>query len=164
MLIAVVSDTHGQVEYTLAAVREIERRQPAVVLHCGDIGSPAIVPLFMGRDTHFVFGNVDDPSLLRASITDAGLTCDELFGEIELEGRRIALLHGHDELLLRQTIRGGEYDLVCHGHTHRRRWERVGSTWVLNPGAIFRASPHSMTFVTLPDLSAEFVTLPVERS
>jgi putative phosphoesterase len=164
MLIAVLSDTHGHVQYTLPALREIERRNPTLVLHCGDIGSPAIVPLFVGRNTHFVFGNVDDPALLRASITDAGLTCDELFGKIELEGQQIALLHGHDELLLRETIRGGAYDLVCHGHTHRRRWERVGSTWVLNPGAIFRASPHSMAFVTLPDLSAEFVALPVEQS
>lgn len=164
MLIAVVSDTHGQVQYTVEAIREIEQRNPDLVLHCGDIGRPAVVPLFIGRNTRFVFGNVDDPELLRAAIADAGLACDGLFGEIVAEGKRIAFLHGHDEYRLQATIRDGRYDLVCHGHTHRRRWERIGDTWVLNPGAIFRASPHSMAFIKLPDLTAEFVDLPVGQT
>ena len=164
MLIAVVSDTHGHVRYTLAAIREIERRKPDVVLHCGDVGLPAVVPLFIGRETHFVFGNVDDPQLLRAAIADAELTCDGLFGEMDAAGKRIAFLHGHDESRLRATIREGAYHLVCHGHTHRQRWERVGSTWVLNPGAIFRASPRSIAFVTVPELSAEFVALPADQT
>ncbi|MBA3314729.1 MAG: YfcE family phosphodiesterase [Planctomycetota bacterium] len=160
MLIAVVSDTHGHVEYTLDAIREIERRQPDLVLHCGDIGSAAVVSLFARRETRFVFGNVDDPPILSHAIHDAGSICDEEFGEMTFGGRRIAFLHGHDELRLRETIRSGEFDLVCHGHTHRRRWEQVGRTWVLNPGAIFRATPHSVAFVTLPDLTVEFVALP----
>lgn len=160
MQIAVVSDTHGQVQYTVEAIRVIERRNPDLVLHCGDIGGPILVPLFAGRETRFVFGNVDEPETLRAMIRDAGLTCDEFFGEFDIEGRRIAFLHGHDEHRLRETIGSGAYDLVCHGHTHRRRWEVVGKTWVLNPGAIYRATPHSIAFVRLPDLTAEFVALP----
>jgi uncharacterized protein len=164
MHIAIVSDTHGQLRGTLEAIREIEKRSPDLVLHCGDIGSPAIVPLFVGRETRFVFGNVDEPGTLRAAISDAGLTCDELFGELDVEGKRIAFLHGHDERRLREAIGSGAYDLVCHGHTHRRRWELVGKTWVLNPGAVFRATPHSIAFVTIPDLQAEFVALPAGRT
>jgi len=160
MLLAVPSDTHGHVPFTLEAIREIERRDPGLVIHCGDVGGAAVVSLFVGRPTRFVFGNVDEPSSLRFAIREAGLTGDEEFGEVELEGRRIAFLHGDDEYRLRGAIRSGDYDLVCHGHTHKQRWERVGSTRVLNPGAVYRASPRSLAFVTLPELTVEFVTLP----
>ena len=159
-LLAVLSDTHGHIPFTLEAIREIENRSPDLVIHCGDVGSASVVALFAGRPTRFVFGNVDDPSLLRFAIRDAGLTCDEEFGELELAGRRIAFLHGDDEYRLRDTIQSGEYDLVCHGHTHKQRWEAVGRTRVLNPGAIVRATPHSLAFVTLSELEVEFVALP----
>ncbi len=163
MLIAVVSDTHGRVADTVEAIREIERREPAIVLHCGDIGSAAIVPMFAGRETRFVFGNVDDPSLLRYAIREAELICDNDFGELLVDGVSVAFLHGHDEARLHATIHSGEYALVCHGHTHRQRWELVGDTRVLNPGAVFRATPHSMAFVSVPALDVEFVTLPPGR-
>lgn len=162
MKMAVISDTHGHVPFTLAAVREIERREPELVLHCGDVGSPAVVSLFAGRTTRFVMGNVDEPSILRHMIREMDLTDDGDFGELELAGRRIAFLHGDDDQRLREAIASGKYDLVCHGHTHRQRWELVGKTRVLNPGAIFRATPHSFAMVTLPELEVEFVEVPVE--
>ena len=28
----------------------------------------------------------------------------------------------------------GDFDLVCHGHTHLKRWEKKGGTYILNPG------------------------------
>ena len=61
MLIGVVSDTHGNVANSQAAVRLLESLVSAV-LHCGDIGSPAIPPLFAQWPTHFVLGNVDHDS------------------------------------------------------------------------------------------------------
>lgn len=164
MLLAVVSDTHGRVANTLQAIREIERRNADLVLHCGDVGTAAVVSLFTGRETRFVFGNVDDPPLLRHAVLNADLTCDAEFGDIEIGGIRIGFLHGHDDRRLQQTIRSGEYDLVCHGHTHKRRWELVGRTWVLNPGALFLATPHSFAFVTVPALQVEFVALPTDEA
>lgn len=160
MLLAVVSDTHGHVPFTLDATREIERRNVDLVLHCGDIGSASVASLFAGRPTRFVFGNVDrDEAGLRHAIRDAGLECDGDFGDLDLAGRRVAYLHGHDEARFAELIRSGAYDLVCHGHTHQQRWEMVGRTRVLNPGALFRATPHSFAVVTLPELEVEFVTL-----
>src|SRR5260221_6062282 len=54
MRIAVVSDTHGHFGSTNAAVRLIARHDVAAVLHCGDIGSTSIIPLFAGWPAHFV--------------------------------------------------------------------------------------------------------------
>ena len=44
MLIGVVSDTHGRVDFARQAVRVLEGFPVKSVIHCGDIGSVAIVP------------------------------------------------------------------------------------------------------------------------
>ncbi|HUY34989.1 MAG TPA: YfcE family phosphodiesterase [Pirellulales bacterium] len=157
MRIGVVSDTHGQVRHTRNAARMLESLEVALVIHCGDIGSAAVVELFAPWPTHFVFGNVDDPSVLREAIRDAGQTCHDRFGQIEIAGRRIAFLHGDDARLLNETTAGGEWDMVCHGHTHVARQARHGRTLLLNPGAVYRASPHTIACVELPQVEATVV-------
>ncbi|HEY2883433.1 MAG TPA: YfcE family phosphodiesterase [Pirellulales bacterium] len=160
MYIGVVSDTHGHVQNAQAAVRMLESLEVEAVLHCGDIGSPAIVPLFASWPTHFVLGNVDDgyaASELQTAIEKAGQTFHGRFGAIELGGAKIALMHGDDQRLLEQTIDSGKYKMVCHGHTHVPRREQIGPTLVLNPGALYRAQRHTIALVELPAVKAEIV-------
>jgi putative phosphoesterase len=158
--IGIISDTHGQVEYTRSAIRLLESLEPELVIHCGDIGSVEIVRMLSVWPSHFVFGNVDDnPDMLRAAMQECGHTCHERFGTLDVEGVRIAFLHGDDWQLLERTITSGQWDLVCHGHTHRRREERFGPTLVLNPGAIYRANPHTFAIVDLPGLEVTSVAL-----
>ncbi len=160
MQLGIVSDTHGHVPYALEAVRMLESLGVEAVLHCGDIGSPEIVGLFSAWPTHFVFGNVDhDEADLRRAIRDAGQTCHGRLGTLELAGRKIAFLHGDDTALLRETIDSGKWDLVCHGHTHIARQMRQGNTLVLNPGALYRATPHSLAGVELETLAATIISL-----
>jgi putative phosphoesterase len=160
VLLGVVSDTHGQVEFTRQAVRMLESLEVQVVLHCGDIGSPEIVPLFHAWPTHFVFGNVDyDRAALRTAIKQAGQTCHERFGSLELVGRKIAFLHSDDTTTFRDAIASGQWDLVCYGHTHVAKEEHVRNTIVLNPGALYRANPHSLAIVELPELRVTNVRL-----
>jgi uncharacterized protein len=152
MLIGVVSDTHGDIPRTRAAVQMLDSLGVAVVLHCGDIGTPEVVSLFSRWPTHFVFGNCDhDRKTLARAIEKAGQTCHGEFGELQLDGIRIAFLHGDDGELLQESITGDHWDLVCHGHTHLVRQERRGNTLVLNPGAIHRANPHTIATVQLPE-------------
>ena len=90
MRLGVVSDTHAQVEFARAAVRMLESLEVDEVLHCGDIGSEEIVPLFAPWKTHFVFGNVDyDHAGLKRAIEQAGQTCHGSFGQLTLGGVRI---------------------------------------------------------------------------
>jgi uncharacterized protein len=159
MRIGVVSDTHNHVLNTQSAVRMLESLEVELVLHCGDIGSIEVVEMFGAWPTHFVFGNVDDPYRLEAGIRAAGQTCHGRFGSLELEGRKIAFLHGDDTALLRQVSTNGKWDLVCHGHTHVARQVREGRTLVLNPGALFRAARHSIAYVELPAVEATMVTV-----
>jgi putative phosphoesterase len=160
MRIGVVSDTHGHVELTQPAIRMLESLQVDRVLHCGDIGSAAVVELFAPWPTDFVFGNCDSNRReLAQVISAAGLTCHGDFGELELAGNRIALLHSHDGRRFRQTLTSGVWDLVCYGHTHVASIDRHGPTLAVNPGALYRAQPHSIAIVELPDLQATIVPL-----
>jgi putative phosphoesterase len=160
MRLGLISDTHGHVELTRPAVRMLESLDVDAVLHCGDIGSPAIVELFEKWPTHFVFGNCDeDTEELAAAIQKAGQTCHGLFGDLEFDGVRVALLHSHERRRFRETIDGGQYRLVCYGHTHVAAVDRRGKTVVVNPGAIYRATPHSIAVVELPAVEAVIVNL-----
>jgi putative phosphoesterase len=160
MLLGVVSDTHGHVSSTLTAIRMLESCAVDAVLHCGDVGSVEIVELFARWPAHFVLGNVDtQPARMRAAIEAAGHTCHGRFGELELAARRIAFLHGDDGKRLQEAIASGRYELVCYGHTHRAEQHWDGNTLVLNPGALYRAQPHSLALVRLATMDVAHVPL-----
>jgi len=154
MRIGIVSDTHGQTLYAQQAVRMLEGLDVERVIHCGDVGSAAIVPLFQRWPLDFVQGNVDDPGELEEAARACGQTFHGRFAALSLAGVNIAVLHGDDGRLLRETIDGGKYQLVCHGHTHVADQRRVGGTLVLNPGALYRANPHTIATIELPGLVA----------
>jgi putative phosphoesterase len=150
MRIGVVSDTHGQVQFAREAAEVLRPFEVEQILHCGDIGSAGVVEVFAAWPTHYVLGNCDpERGDLQASIKAARQTFHGRFGQIELAGRRIAVLHGDDAARLRETIAAGQFDLVCYGHTHVAEHHQEGRTWVLNPGALYRANPHRCAVVDL---------------
>jgi putative phosphoesterase len=158
MILGIVSDTHGHVEFAMPAVRMLESLEVEAVIHCGDIGSIEIVRLFDRWPTHYVLGNVDAHGLpFKAAIEERNGVYHGRFGALEIEGRRIAFLHGDDAPLLDAVIEGGAYDLVCHGHTHvAEKYDRNG-TLVVNPGALYRAPRHTIAVARLPQLEVTHV-------
>jgi len=160
MRVGIISDTHGHLEFTRPAVRMFESLDVERVLHCGDIGSPAVVDLFARWPTDFVFGNSDtEQRALRSAIEQAGQTCHGEMGQLEIEGVRIALLHSHDRRLFSASVGSGRYATICYGHTHVASIERQGETLLVNPGAIYRANPHSIAVLELPQNTATIVNL-----
>lgn len=160
MRLGVVSDSHGHVDHVRPAIRMLESLEVDRVLHCGDVGSMAVVEMFAPWPTDFVFGNCDDDRAeFAASIAAAGQTCHGAFGDLEIAGKRVALLHSDDRRRFQETIRSGEYDLVCYGHTHVAACERIGDTIILNPGALYRANPHSIAVVEFPTVDATIIRL-----
>ena len=158
--IGIISDTHGDVPNTRKAIRILESLGVGMVIHCGDVGSPEIPPLFVQWPTHFVLGNVDKPGDdILAAIQQAGLVCHGRFGSLTVSGRSIAFLHSDDLRRFRETVDSGDWDLVCYGHTHRADQQTVGSTLVLNPGAISRARPASMAMVDLQRMTAHVMEI-----
>jgi putative phosphoesterase len=161
MRIGIVSDTHGNRRTVLHALTELRQRGITTVLHCGDIDDPETVALFRGFTTHFVFGNCDsDKEALRAAMADINATLHDLFGNIELEGVKLAFMHGDDKALMRDVERSGYYDFLFYGHTHQAEQRQSGPTRLINPGALHRARPK--TFIVLDLSSRETESVIVE--
>jgi putative phosphoesterase len=156
MRIGVVSDTHGHLPSARRAAELLAEHEIEQVLHCGDVGTAEIVQIFSRWPGHYVFGNCDhDLAELTDAIELVGQTSHGEFGEFELGGCPIALVHGHDSRRFQEAITSGAYRLVCYGHTHSPDEHYVGRTLVLNPGALFRANPRTIAIVELPSLDVE---------
>jgi putative phosphoesterase len=139
----------------------LRERGVGCVLHCGDIDDAATVWLFAGLPTHFVFGNCDtDRAELGKVIAETGATLHEHFGSLELEGRKLAWIHGDDQSLFRDVERSGGYDFLFYGHTHHAEQHRTGPTRVVNPGALHRAKVK--TFVVLDLASGRLESVAVD--
>jgi putative phosphoesterase len=151
MKIAIFGDTHNQAARVRRALDALRERGVRLVLHCGDIEDPLIVEVFRGFDAHFVLGNCD--WALAEKMEEVGATLHEKFGHLELEGKRLAFVHGHERRLLDDLERAGCYDYLFHGHTHVAADRLAGPTRVINPGALHRA--RVKTFVVLQVGSGE---------
>jgi hypothetical protein len=159
MKIGIVSDTHGNVTNARAAADLLRSFEIELVIHCGDVGSVDVIGCFADWPTHFVFGNVDDPTVLADEIHAAGQTCHDRFGSISPADVSIAFLHGDDLARLDEAITSGRWKIVCHGHTHVARELLVGDTLVLNPGALHRAATKTIAIVDLPSRECEIVPI-----
>ncbi len=157
MLIAVFSDTHDNRNAIRKALDLARSRGAAEIFHCGDLTSAAVVSLFSGWTLQYVEGNMDrDAGEIRAAVDRLGMGsmgAAEL--HLERDGLRIALMHGNRADRLAQVIQSGTYDFIFHGHTHRRRDERVGRTRVVNPGALGSTSVEKYSFCVLDTTSRE---------
>ncbi len=158
MRIGVISDTHDKVEQTRPAIDVFAAEGVERIIHCGDIGSRFVVELFDRWETHFVFGNTDyEQRALRECMELVGHVCHGRYGEVTWADRRIAFLHGDDFRQWQQTIASGKFDLVCSGHTHQKSVETIGSTVVLNPGAIERVAVPSVAIVDLSAMTVRHI-------
>lgn len=174
MKIGIVSDTHDRTDTAEAALKLLRERGVELILHCGDIESPDTVRLFAGVPTHFVFGNWDgyavagrrprdgsgrDFGRLREAIRGIGGVAHGEWGDLELAGRKIAWLHGHDRKLKEEVEAMDHFDYLFYGHTHHAEQHRVGHTLVVNPGALFRAAPKRCAVLDLDGGEVESVVV-----
>ena len=152
MRIGVISDTHAHVHNTRSAVRMLESLDVEAVLHCGDICSTEIPPLLAAWPTHFVYGNCDHKQALslQQAVHGIGETLHRPFGQVEVEGKKIAFVHGDDTAFLEELENSGEFDFLFYGHTHKAEEHRTGRTRVINPGALHRANPKTLILLDLP--------------
>ncbi len=138
MKIGIISDTHDNIRNVIKAVLILQENKVDLVIHCGDIISPAVIPHFEGLKTVFIRGNNDgDPALLRERISEIGGEFFDDIAELELGGKKFAIYHGQIRSRLDDLIESGRFDYILTGHTHTVRDDSIGGTRVLNPGAHF---------------------------
>jgi len=139
MKVGILSDSHGKSHRLAKALAELTDRRAEIIVHCGDVsGVKGIEQLSCAGKAYMVAGNMDrhiENLAAAAEKWGIGYACEVI--EIPLgNGKRLAATHGNDEQVLGQLISDQRFDYVCHGHTHRRRDEKIGRTRVINPGAL----------------------------
>lgn len=144
MKICIVSDSHDRSDPLLAAITEAQVAGAQAVIHCGDlIGVNTLrASLKLGIPIHAVHGNnIGDVAALYRMMERTGglLTYHGQEAMLELGGRKIFVTHmPHHGQAFACT---GDYDLVCHGHSHKAHVDaqaniKGGQTWLVNPGSV----------------------------
>lgn len=155
MKIGIVSDSHGKTKRLAAALELLAQRGVEAIVHCGDVSGAAAVELLALADAeaYVVAGNMDRHI---ERLAETAEKCGVHFAwetiEVPLpDGRHLIATHGNDPLVLGALIVGQQFPYVCHGHTHRRRDERIGQVRVINPGALHHPRGHQGPAVAILD-------------
>lgn len=158
MNIGILSETHGNVSRTCTAIDLLINKEVEAVIHCGDIGSEEILLEICGRfgNSGFpvfgVLGNVDQYNqAIEQFPEDAGIKLMGIVGELILDGKSIAVVHGHHPHDLYRAIHSGKYDYILTGHTHVMEDRREGNTRIINPGAVCRAAVNTVAVLDTRD-------------
>jgi putative phosphoesterase len=139
MRLGIVSDIHDHLWNLRPAIAYLNEHA-SVLLCCGDLCSPFVMDelrKFHGA-VHVIFGNNDADGFRITRKADDRIQVWGEFLELEIEGKRIAA--NHFDNIARPIAASGLYDLVCYGHNHRIRRERLGRTLSINPGAVMGAA------------------------
>jgi predicted phosphodiesterase len=88
-----------------------------------------------------------------------GVQVDHPAGRLKVDGKTLAYTHGDEPRLLQQAV-SDRVDYLFHGHTHKMRDQKIGSTRVINPGALHRAAQHTAALLEVESGSLEFVHVP----
>ncbi|HLV00707.1 MAG TPA: metallophosphoesterase [Acidobacteriota bacterium] len=163
MIIAVMSDSHDNIWRLDAAMDQMNEAE--LLIHCGDLCSPFVIhhigKAARGRPIHVVWGNNEGDIRLICEVASRyqNVHLQGDFAELEIEGLRVAVNH-YPEIAL-SLAASGRYDLVCYGHDHQARKQKVGDCLLLNPGelmgmkgqatfALFDTETRDASFVELP--------------
>jgi len=139
MIVAIMSDSHDNIWNLRKALDIVKQRNAEMIIHCGDFVAPFMLKELAAPSipVHGVFGNNDGDQfqLTRLSLTDLqNITLHGLAGEIQADGVPIRFTHYGE--MARMAASSGERQLVCYGHSHVYRQDRIGETTLLNPGEI----------------------------
>ena len=134
MRILVISDTHvpARTDALPREVTEALASGPDMVIHAGDLTSPAILEHFeMAPHFKGVSGNMDPPEV------SGSLPRERV---IEVQGLRIGVLHGDGpgrgpDMAESLATWFDDADIVISGHTHRPHLVVLDGVYLFNPGS-----------------------------
>jgi len=158
-----MADTHDRLEAVEKAVEFFNREGVEHVLHAGDLVSPFVAPIFkkLNAKLHYVWGNNEgDREFVRLKFGELGIRPLGDFASLELEGRRIALLHGTHQPIVNSLVKSGLFDIIVRGHTHHAEVIEE-KTLVVNPGEVcgYLSGRQTVAMLDLAKLRAEIIKL-----
>ncbi len=158
MKIGIIADTHDKIEITRAAIQDLKAHGVVALFHCGDLLGLGVLELCRDLPSYVVFGNNDKPqSRLLQAAADWGIHHLGDGGEVVLNNWRIAMTHGHLPQQVKRLLQA-QPDVLLLGHSHQRRDEHRNGTWIINPGALHRATVKTCALLDLEERRLEFLS------
>jgi uncharacterized protein len=139
MKIALFSDSHDHFWNLEKALDQVRQSGAEVLLHCGDLCAPFMLDRIgqnFSGEIHVVFGNNDGDGRLLQTIAAkySQIKLHGIYAEVPVAQHAVAMIHYPEPA--RRIAQSGQFDLVCYGHNHQKKIERVGKCWLVNPGEI----------------------------
>lgn len=161
-MIGIISDTHENIPATKKAVEILKQRKADIVVHCGDIISPVMIPLFEGLPMKFVYGNNDgEVEGLNVMAQKYGFEDITFQKQFTYQNKSFYVYHGTNPSLLQNAIDSQQHDYILTGHTHIIRDETIGTARVINPGALFNVEKYTIAFLDVSSNNLEFIEIHV---
>ncbi|WP_456472588.1 MJ0936 family phosphodiesterase [Methanocaldococcus sp.] len=138
MKIGIFGDTHDYLPNIKKAIEIFNDEDVDLVIHCGDFVSLFVIKEFKNLNSNIVavYGNNDgEREKLKEwllEIDDNNIIAD--FHSLEIGGLKFFITHGHYKEILDLAINSKLYDVVIYGHTHKKVFETVDKTLIINPG------------------------------
>ncbi len=162
MIVAVLSDSHDNIWKLDAAMPHLLRAE--AVIHCGDLCSPFTLRMLAegveGRPVNVVWGNNDGDKYLMTRVAGQfpNVRLNGDFAELTLAGTAVAVNHYPE--IAHGLAFSRKYRIVCYGHNHTAREDRIEGCLLLNPGELAGIQGRStVALVDTSDLSLEWVEL-----
>lgn len=163
MILGLLSDTHNNTTNLQKALAVFRARGIETLIHCGDMTSAETAQMLGGFRVICVFGNGDYASgEIRAALLEMNPeNYAGLFYTGSIDGARIAVTHGHLPGKVEELVRSAEYDYVFKGHSHQHIDETIGTTRLINPGALggLHRDDRYICLLNLESGQAEFIKI-----
>jgi putative phosphoesterase len=159
MKIAIISDTHDNLDNLRKAVEIINSSGVAHTFHAGDFTSPFTIRVLKDLKCPLtgVFGNNDGDRLLLQEKFNGMIHRQPYI--TTFNGKRIAMMH--EPAFIEALRDSGHFDIIIFGHTHEPVIRSEKDVLIINPGELGGWLYRRPTFVIvdLEDMKAEVIEL-----
>ncbi len=160
MRVGLFSNTDGRTDGLASAIEVLCRREASLFIHCGDVEGCHVLDTLVGYDAGFVWGDRDyDRADLLHHAHSLQIRCFGLLGDLTLDGKRIAVLHGDDKQLLRTLVQEQQHDYLFCGEGLDVRDRRIGKTRLVFPGALHGGRRRTAALLDIPTGNLEFLAV-----
>jgi putative phosphoesterase len=133
--IAIISDSHDNIPRIEQMLKMTEKENIKTIIHCGDVCTRETLKYlqqnFKGQ-IYLSIGNVDADHGINEETKNVKIFPE--FGEIEMEGLKIAFVHSPQEA--KELANTQKYNFVFYGHTHKPWEEDINNCKIINPGTL----------------------------
>lgn len=159
MIIGVIGDSHDNLPALRKVIERLREHGISVLIHLGDIISPFTVKLMreaLGETKVIAVKGNNDGDIYQ--LTNLFLKYGWIFkqdpGTIELNGKKIFLMHGYsgvDETvnIVRALSKSLDVDVILYGHTHKYVVDRSSGKLILNPGEVCGYLTNKITYALI---------------